>query len=179
MLRGATRRAASRRFCSLWKASAFALAVLSSVLRVSGSFLFSRGFAGLSLALSSWGRWGSSACSLKDSFDPTGRFKTVPGLAIVAATIAGSCVSLQSLSENIRLGTPSFRSRISWMVPRWRDRRSRQRSDRSLISSQCHAFVDVDGVDRIVAFGLSTPGGACSQLSTGDTESQARVLGGI
>jgi hypothetical protein len=78
------------------------------------SLIFQRGFATRILIHSAFGRlfclhrpfgtdssraspygrcFGSLACSVKAPFDPTGRRSTTPGLAIVAATIAGSDVS--------------------------------------------------------------------------------------
>jgi hypothetical protein len=58
-----------------------------------GSLVVARGFAVLSFTLSMGSSFGSSACSLNAPSDPTGRRRTTPGLANVAATIAGSSVS--------------------------------------------------------------------------------------
>jgi hypothetical protein len=56
--------------------------------------LLSRRFAcRRSFTLSMGSSFGSSACSLNAPSDPTGRRRTTPGLASVAATIAGSSVS--------------------------------------------------------------------------------------
>jgi hypothetical protein len=80
----------SRRLCSRSNASAAARSALLSVVRGGDSLC---GFAGPSFSFSTGRSLGSSACSVKEPFDPTGRFRTTPCLARVAATMAGSRVS--------------------------------------------------------------------------------------
>ena len=56
---------------------------------------------------------GNAAFSLKVSFEPTARLRTTPGLAIVAAMIAGSSIFLgEALMEKVALRTPGLQSRL-------------------------------------------------------------------
>ena len=58
---------------------------------------------------STFDKVGSAAFSVNARSVPTGLFRTVPGFAIVAATILGSSVSCEALFECVGTHTPRFK----------------------------------------------------------------------
>jgi hypothetical protein len=56
---------------------------------------------------------GSSACSLNRPLEPTGRFRTTPDAAMVAAITSGSLTLLRNaLVKKVAVGAPGFQSRL-------------------------------------------------------------------
>jgi hypothetical protein len=130
-------RSRSPRFCSFLKARAAFRSAALSTRREAGClglrpFDLWVAFAGLSLSPRSVR---SSASSPKGPSDPTGRLRTTPGFAMVAAMTSGSSLSLAAPWWKRLLSAPRLPMPPSSMVQRAPDRRSPAKSGRSSVFS--------------------------------------------